>query len=81
MTSYAREDRGVEAMKKYKFEIIATNLSKEEEGKRIQPLLKNKVRRKIRFYQRANSLESILVLIINYIIIFFLIILSDLNLG
>jgi len=33
MTSDAVEDRVVEAMKKSKFEIIATNLSKEEEGK------------------------------------------------
>ena len=33
MTSDAVEDRGVEAMKQSKFEIIATNLSKEEEGK------------------------------------------------
>ena len=81
MTSDAVGDRVVEAMKKSKFEIIATNLSKEEEGKRVQTLLKNKVRRKIRFYQRANSLESILVLFRNYIIIFFLIILSDLGLG
>ena len=33
MTSDAVEDRVVEAMKKSKFEIIATNLSKEEEEK------------------------------------------------
>jgi uncharacterized membrane protein len=33
MTSDAVEDRIVEAMKKSKFEIIATNLSKEEEEK------------------------------------------------
>jgi uncharacterized membrane protein len=33
MTSDAVEDRVVEAMKQSKFEIIATNLSKEEEGK------------------------------------------------
>jgi len=32
MTSDAVEDRVVEAMKHYKFEIIATNLSKEEEA-------------------------------------------------
>ena len=33
MTSDAVEDRVVEAMKQSKFEIIATNLSKEEEDK------------------------------------------------
>jgi uncharacterized membrane protein len=33
MTSDAVEDRVVEAMKQSKFEIIATNLSKEEEEK------------------------------------------------
>ena len=33
MTSNAVKDRGVEAMKQSKFEIIATNLSKEEESK------------------------------------------------
>jgi len=33
MTSDAVEDRVVEAMKQFKFEIIATNLSKEEEEK------------------------------------------------
>lgn len=33
MTSDAVEDRGVEAMKQSKFELIATNLSKEEEDK------------------------------------------------
>ena len=33
MTSEAVEDRVVEAMKRSKFEIIATNLSKEEEAK------------------------------------------------
>ncbi len=33
MTSDAVEDRVVEAMKKSKFELIATNLSKEEEEK------------------------------------------------
>jgi uncharacterized membrane protein len=33
MTSDAVEDRVVEAMKQFKFEIIATNLSKEEEDK------------------------------------------------
>jgi len=33
MTSDAVEDRGVEAMKQSKFEIIASNLSKEEEEK------------------------------------------------
>ncbi len=33
MTSDAVEDRVVEAMKQSKFEVIATNLSKEEESK------------------------------------------------
>ncbi|AKB18149.1 MULTISPECIES: DUF1269 domain-containing protein [unclassified Methanosarcina] len=33
MTSGAVEDRVIEAMKQFKFEIIATNLSKEEEDK------------------------------------------------
>ena len=33
MTSDAVEDRVIEAMKKSKFEIIATNMSKEEEEK------------------------------------------------
>ena len=81
MTSDAVEDGVLEATKKSKFEIIATNLSKEKEGKSVQPLLKNKVRRKIRFYQRANSLEFILVLFRNDIIIFFLIGLYDRGLG
>jgi hypothetical protein len=45
-------------MKKSKFEIIATNLSKEEEEKMLQPLQKNKVRQKIQFYQGVNSLGT-----------------------
>ncbi len=42
MTSNAVEDRVADAMKQFKFEIIGTNLPKEEEKNCMRPSLKKK---------------------------------------